>query len=265
MTPGARLRALREELGLTLRDVEAASQRIAARHENEEFVLAISRISEIETKGAVPSIYRLHALAAIYHRDLRELLSWYGVDVNETAPDMTFVQPARTHRVQTLAGITAVEIPTRLDPGFDLRRTNNLGRMIEQWGLVPLAYLAQLAKTPYSYAYIGSEDLTLYPLLMPGSLVQVDETKTEVAAGMWQSEYERPIYFVEMRDGYTCAWCALREEELVLQPHPLSPAPVRILRYPHDAEIVGQVVGVAMRLSERRATSPTPKGQATQS
>jgi hypothetical protein len=33
-----------------------------------------------------------------------------------------------------------------------------------------------------------------------------------------------------------------------LQPHPLSPAQVRILKHPQEAEVIGQVVGVAMRI-----------------
>src|SRR5512142_3213679 len=79
---GHRLRALREQLGLTLRDVEAASLRIAARHKSDDFAVTLSRLSDIETKHILPTIYRLHSLAVIYRRDIRELLSWYGVDVN---------------------------------------------------------------------------------------------------------------------------------------------------------------------------------------
>ena len=59
----------------------------------------------------------------------------------------------------------------RLDPGFDPRRTVNFGRMVEQWGQVPLAYLAQFATCQYTYGYIGSDDLTMYPILPPGSFV----------------------------------------------------------------------------------------------
>ena len=49
--------------------------------------------------------------------------------------------------------------------------------MVEQWGVVPLAYLAQFANCEYTYGYIGSEDLTMYPLLPPGTFIQVDESK----------------------------------------------------------------------------------------
>jgi hypothetical protein len=90
----------------------------------------------------------------------------------------------------------------------------------------------------------------MYPILQPGSFIQVDESRNKVLDGGWRSEYERPIYFVETRDGHTCCWCTLTREEIILQPHPLSPVPPRVLRYPQQAEVIGQVVGVAMRLGE---------------
>jgi hypothetical protein len=37
----------------------------------------------------------------------------------------------------------------------------------------------------------------MYPLLMPGSFLQVDDTKTQILKEGWRSEYERPIYFVD--------------------------------------------------------------------
>ena len=190
LTPGQQLRTLREQLGLTMRDVEIASSRLAAKHGSDDFGLALSRLSDIETKGIVPSIYRLYSLAVIYRRDLREILSWYGIDLNEAANDVGVAEPRRSHRTELLQSATAIRVPVRMDPGFDLRRTANLGRMIEQWGLVPMAFLAQFANRNYTYGYVGTEDFTMYPILLPGSFVQVDESRNKVASGMWRSEYE---------------------------------------------------------------------------
>jgi hypothetical protein len=240
-----------------MRDVESASARIAARHGNDEFAISPSRLSDIETKGLIPSIFRFYSLAVIYRCDLREMLSWYGIDLNATAADLNLSLPPKSHLSGVLPGATVVQMPTRLDPAFDPRRTSNLGRMVEQWGLVPLTYLAQFASDRYTYGYVGSEDFTMYPLLPPGTFLQVDESRNRILQGMWRSEYERPIYFVETRDGYTCCWCTLRQESrqehVVLQPHPLSPVPVRVLRHPQEAEVIGQVVGIAVRLGEWRA------------
>jgi hypothetical protein len=71
------------------------------------------------------------------------------------------------------------------------------------------------------------------------------------------------MYFVETREGYTCCWCALRQNQLVLQPHPLSPVQPRILKDQQEAEVLGQVIGVAMRLAESSSSAPAAKGRET--
>jgi len=247
---GQRLRALRETLGYRMRDVELASNQIARRFENEEFAIPPSRLSDIETKGITPSIFRLYSFAAIYRREYRELLSFYGLELDGISADIGSARPQKSHLSEALSNVTQVRMPTRLDPGFSLQKTTDLRRAIEQWGTVPMAYLELFADDQFTYGYIGSEDFTMYPILPPGSFVQVDETKNKVSEGAWRSEFERPIYFVELRDGHTCCWCSVKRDAIVLQPHPLSPVSVRVLRYPQEAEILGQVVGVAMRLGD---------------
>jgi transcriptional regulator with XRE-family HTH domain len=250
LSAGKKLRDLREQMGLTLRDVELASTSLAESRGIEEFIINPSRLSDIETKGVIPSIYRLYVLSVIYRADFTELLKLYGVDLSFTAADFAICSPGKTHRLEIAAGRGNVQIPVKLDPGFDLRRSVDLGRMIESWGLVPMQYLQEIAKKKYIYAYIGTEDLTMYPLLLPGSFVQVDETRSRVEEKKWHSELERPIYFVETREGHVCCWCSVRRGEIVLQSHPLSPVSARILKHPQEAEVLGQVVGVAMRLGE---------------
>lgn len=93
LTAGQNLRSLRERLGLTTREVETASARIAERHGNDEFAVSPSRLSDIETKGLVPSIFRLYSLAVIYRCDVREVLSWYGVDLSLSATDLELSLP----------------------------------------------------------------------------------------------------------------------------------------------------------------------------
>jgi transcriptional regulator with XRE-family HTH domain len=259
LSAGKKLRELREHISLTLRDVELASTSLAESRGIEEFIINPSRLSDIETKGVIPSIYRLYVLSVIYRADFTELLKLYGVDLSFTAADFAICSPGKTHRIEVAEGRGSVQIPNKLDPGFDVRRSTDLGRMIESWGVVPMQYLQELSKKKYTYAYIGMEDLTMYPLLLPGSFVQVDEDRSRVEEKKWRSELERPIYFVETRDGHVCCWCAVRRGEIILQSHPLSPVPARILKHPQEAEVLGQVVGVAMRLGE--AIAPDKREQ----
>jgi transcriptional regulator with XRE-family HTH domain len=250
-SPGPNLRTLRENLGLTMGDVEIASERLARKHNNEEYMITAGGLSDFETNHAIPSIHRLYSLAIIYRREFGELLSWYGLDLNQTASDLETCAPPRTHLSYALPNTAEVTKPVRIDPSFDPRRTANFASMIEQWGTVPVAYLQQLSKKDYSYGYIGSEDLTMHPIVPPGSFIQVDKSRNKVLQGDWRSEYERPIYFIKTREGYACCWCTQSREELILQPHPLSPAPPRVLPA-QEAEVIGQVIGAAMRLGESR-------------
>lgn len=253
---GQRLKRSRERLNLRYRDVEEASLRIAERHQNDEYIIALSRLADIENKGTVPTMYRLYSLCAIYRLDYAEVLEWYGVVLSDLPSDsLNAVEIDRTHPIGFLPGAQGdVQVPLSLDPGLDMRRTTFLSRMIQKWGKLPLMLLDGLDLKNHRYGFVGTEDWSMYPLLQPGSLVVIDETKRKIGDQNWTNEFERPIYFFEHRKGYACCWCNLTENHLVLQPHPASQCNPEIFAYPDEIDIVGQVTGVAMRLdqSQRR-------------
>jgi hypothetical protein len=69
---GKSLRTLREKLGLTMRDVENSSARVADKYRNEEFSIPPSRLSDIETKGIFPQASPpLHTLSDLPPRPAR--------------------------------------------------------------------------------------------------------------------------------------------------------------------------------------------------
>lgn len=78
-TPGRRLRYARLALGLTLRDVQGESSRIAQRLGNKKYLVPSSRLHEIEVEEKVPNLYRLYALAEVYRLEVIELMHWYGI------------------------------------------------------------------------------------------------------------------------------------------------------------------------------------------
>ena len=246
---GQHLKRARERLNLRFRDVEEASLRIAERHHNDEFIVALSRLSDIENKGTVPSIFRLYSLSAIYRLNIMDVMEWYGVNVASIPADAAQIDIERTHIIGFNADVHGeVTLPLALDPGMDLRRTTYLSRIIQRWGKLPLMLLNGLDLKTHRYAYIGSEDWFMYPMLMPGSLIQIDESRRKVINTGWNSEFERPIYLFEHRNGYKCAWCNLNEGQLVVQPHPSSQCNPEVYSYPEEIDVIGLVIGVAMRL-----------------
>lgn len=250
--PGQRLKRVREGLNLRYRDVEEASLQIAARHKNDEFAIALSRLADIENKRTVPSIYRLYTLCAIYRLSLNDVLEWYGIDFNSIGADVSSVEIERTH-VVGLDGNTEGEVmlPLALDPGLDPRKTVFLSRMIQRWGRLPLVLMNGLDLKNHRYGFIGTDDWSMYPILQPGSLVLIDDTRRKIAPSGWTDEYDRPIYLIEHRDGFAVGWCAVSGDQLILQPHPASHCAPEV--YPADhVEVIGQVTGVAMRLDPPR-------------
>jgi hypothetical protein len=101
------------------------------------------------------------------------------------------------------------------------------------------------------YGFIGLTDYTMFPLLRPGSFVQVEEQDAPPERVAYRTEFDRPIWFLELRDGYVCSWCEFERGRVISLPHPLSPSRTRAYRYPQEAELVGRVTAVAARLVRR--------------
>jgi hypothetical protein len=86
------------------------------------------------------------------------------------------------------------------------------------------------SRAPYKRGIIGKLDLTLDPMIPPGSIVQIDTTNRAISSRKnWTHEFQRPVYFLMTREGDACGWCELdgNSEWLTLIPHPLSPASSR--------------------------------------
>ena len=161
---GQRLRRARERLNLKFRDVEQASQLIAESRGNPEFGILISRLSDIENQGTLPSLYRLYSLCCIYRLDLNEVLGWYGVPVESIASDASLIHIEKTHAVNfNPDGGAAAMLPLSLDPGIDLRRTFFVSELVQRWGKLPLSLLSGVDVSRFRYGFVGTEDWSMYP------------------------------------------------------------------------------------------------------
>lgn len=250
MRAGEQLRELRSRLGITTREVEEFSRAIAEDRHNEEFYISNAWLTQLENKSSIPSIYKLYSLSVVYRARFSDLLKIFGIDLNDTPKYHLALPLENTHLVsfEEPEQSQAVTFPVRFDKSFSLESTSLISRMVEVWGEVPVAMLQRLDVRHCQYGYIGTDDFTMSPLLRPGSFVQIENYPARLHSSQWRSEFDRPIYFIELRDGYACSWCEMRGSQLTLIPHPLSGCTIRQFAYPADAEIVGQVTGVAMRL-----------------
>jgi transcriptional regulator with XRE-family HTH domain len=256
--PGERLKRVREKLKLTYRDVENASRQIAARRGSEEFVIALSRLADIENKGTAPSIFRIYTLCAIYRIDYEEVLRWYGVPREDLESESLNIQLRETHLAH-FAENRQITGPHPHDAEIDLNKTTFLSHVIRRWGKLPLNFLNGIDLRRYRYGFIGLEDWSMYPLIQPGALVAIDESRRKIAVDGWSSEIDRPIYFFEHRSGYLCGWCSSMESRILIQPHPSSCRDPLVFELQTEIDVIGQVVAVASPL-DARPGRPAPRG-----
>ncbi len=177
MPAGQKLKTLRNNRNITVREVERASRRIAEAKGDKRFRISNGWLAQLEKGVSEPSICKIFSLSVIYQVQFFDLIRLYDVDINEIEKYAPVANPTLT---QLLAQ--------------DIGNHDRLARVIP-------------------------------------------------VSGPWHSEFERPIYFMELRDGYACGWCELNGNQLLIIPHHLSPASIRRFTYPREAEIVGRVTG----------------------
>jgi RNA polymerase sigma factor (sigma-70 family) len=216
-----------------------------------------------ESDYSAEAVFGRNGFSAIYDKSFTEIASYFGLCFADLGRDRASIGVPRTHLVDRAGDAEgqSVSLPIEFKPEFRFETTNLLARVVEKWDEVPIGLLQHLDLRKSVYGYIGLEDTTLYPLIRPGSLVQIDPTQRKISAGKWRTEFERPIYFIELRDGYLCSWCQLEKGQLIAIPHPQSRLAVRHFDFPSQAEVVGRVTGVAMRIVEggNAEGEPTPR------
>jgi transcriptional regulator with XRE-family HTH domain len=210
---GARLRAIRQQLRLSLREVEHRSRRIALQRGDLSYQVSASWLSRLESDEHELTVSKLVALGEIYIISTDRL-------IRSIYPENQ--QPLILDQISSR---NATKLPTG-----DSRD-----------------------ETPYRLGIIGKLDLSLQPMVAAGSIVQIDTRKHEISAKKdWTHEFERPIYFLKIKDRYFCGWCELDKDSqwLTLIPHPLSSASSGRYKYPAEVENIGRVMSVVIRFAE---------------
>jgi transcriptional regulator with XRE-family HTH domain len=260
---------LRTRLGIRTREVADLSQRIADAEGNPEFPISKAWLTQVENSDAVPGIHKLYSLSAIYRTKITDLFLLFGIDLAKPPQHQRLSPLARTHltTLEVADAEQTVQFPLRFDPSFDLRHTNLLSRMVEVWGRVPIGLVQGLDIRHNLYGYIGLEDYTLFPILRPGCFVQIDPRVRKILPGRWLTEYHRPIYFIESRDGtavrgancrtsiFSC--CPTRDRPPRSGDSPTA-STERLSGRSHQQESASRVPTILPSACDRRRTSDLP-------
>ena len=80
---GWRLRAARERLGLSTRDVERLSRAMAEAKQNQEYYISHAWLSQIEKGELTPGIFKTYTLSTIYQYRFDEVLAFFGIQLSD--------------------------------------------------------------------------------------------------------------------------------------------------------------------------------------
>jgi transcriptional regulator with XRE-family HTH domain len=239
---GAKLRRIRQQWQLSLREVEERSLRFAQEQGNQSYQVSASWLDRLEREQHELTVNKLIALARIYSISTEQLLrSIYPGDPQPvpgqlSSPNVTMLLTDGPLEEQARYLLPDEPGPEPPDETALLSPGNN-----------------GLLLAPYRRGIIGKRDRTLDPMIPPGSIVHIDTRMRSISSRKtWAHEFHRPLYFLMTRDVYVCGWCELdrNSEWLTLIPHPLSPASSSRWKYRREIENLGRVVAVAIRLTQ---------------
>jgi hypothetical protein len=175
-------------------------------------------------------------LIALYHSDHVDVPLMAGLLDSLRATVRLFAPPAQAPGRTFSATLSA---------GFDLRQTTLLGTLEQLFNPVPQDLLALPIDYPLPYGYIGSDGSPY--MIEPGAVVWLDTRRTKIGSGWLRGQVECPLFFVELRSGYACGWCEVRDGKVLLHSGPLLSDVRRVMAF-RDIDVIGQVRNVMLKL-----------------
>jgi transcriptional regulator with XRE-family HTH domain len=241
---GIQLRAARQRLGLTLREVEERTNLLAQQWGNLAYRISASWLDRVERENRGLSATKLIVLAFIYNLTMEQMLALCP-GVNESPAQLELVSSPNSTLLLAqgpLADHAKLWLPDKLvtDPPPE-----DTMLLQSAQGVLPVHYRRGI---------IGRRDRTMEPMILAGSIVLIDTQKRAIAKRKdWTNEFDRPIYFLLTRSSYFCGFCELDKngEYLKLVPHALSPQTEdeeeRRWKYRKQVEVIGTVAAILTR------------------
>jgi transcriptional regulator with XRE-family HTH domain len=241
---GKLLRGFRKEWGLSLRQVKERSEVLAELWGHSSHVVSFSYLAKIESgKHDVQdmAVSKLLSLSEIYSKEPDALLSACRPPRLHAQIKDPLGGPINTQLITEgrLADRASQVLPDQLPSGPPPTKTSLVGGGDTS------------GRNRYRRAIVGTSDLTMFPMIRPGTILTADTYQRTIAPRKtYSNEFDRPIYLLDTREGYVCAWCDLEQEGMMVRivPHPLGQTHFGLLKYGKDVEVVGRVIFVAMSL-----------------
>jgi transcriptional regulator with XRE-family HTH domain len=232
--PGAFLAAARLRAGLSFRSASKLSRLVAKTLGDHRYFTSPGTLSDYESADKLPRhIHKLFTLAIIYCVAFRDLLRAFGIKL-DGPPGTTGGQRTKDER-----------------PGGFLESMQNKFGELPLFLASTLPTLSGLARVSLRDVFwLGGEQNPLHLSLRGALFVLVNRRSKKPRVFSRMSSWMQPLYLLQERDGsYVAASCAIENGRLMLYAYPQGSAEKKSLRRQIDADVVGQIVGIARSLA----------------
>ena len=233
-------------LGLSYKNIVAASERLARQNNNADMRIGKSTLGNI-ISGSIrqPGTAKLDSLRIILNLSRADVDAAIGLQPERRFAEQLEMTRARTHEVpiDAVTRQRRLKIPILRDDA-KLDETQFFEGSLKYWASIEVEYLSSFYPPYFAYAVVGEDDTNASPIAPPGSRLLVNKLLNKVNPAENSSFHERELFYVLTPNGHTCVYAELvAGEKIVLIPHPVS-GNVREEFHRDEVTIVGQVVGV---------------------
>jgi transcriptional regulator with XRE-family HTH domain len=247
--PGALLKEARLRAGLSFRSASKLSREIAKTLGDDGYFASYGTLSDYEAGDKLPRhIHKLFTLSIVYSLAFRTLLRSFGIDLDD-------------------GGRSAITSETNVSPGPRAsarsvpRRSKQQSHdffesMQKQFGDLPLflgGALPSLSGLLHislrDVFWVGGQTHPLHPSLQGALFVLVNRRSKKPRTFSRMPLWNQPLYLLQNRDGsYLAASCVIEGGRLAVLAYPRGFTERQPIRRHTDAEVVGEIVGVARSL-----------------
>lgn len=128
--------------------------------------------------------------------------------------------------------------------------TSATNQLYSIWSEAPLLLMLEVDWKRGPLVLVGQSDQMMWPLMPPGSLLQLDQRERTVGEGRWD-EFERPVYLIEYKGRFRCCHAQRRGDTLRLIPHAESPERTSTSVSYREAKVLGRLTTVFRPLPTR--------------
>ena len=240
MDRAERVRQIFATRSLTLYSVSQQSAQIFGR--SSRFYVPHNLYYDVADPSFIPTIHQMLALSRITNYRLFDWLALFGCDLEQIPRLRVLIRRQRTTLLDS-----SVYDPYTWVPWF--AGTSNdapVPPIAPLKGFLPTASpkrameLLALNKRRFLYGKVGEDDLYALPSLASGSVVRIDQARTEVVLNPGRNA-ESPFFFVEHAAGFTCSRLVVLAKDRVLLHSQQRPCAQRELHLGKDARILGTI------------------------